>query len=238
MKETNTNLANSKVVVIGGSYAGTLATWARLKYPHIVDIAYASSAPLRDVADFYEYMEVVGDQIGLQSQECVKTISEAFSQLERKLETAEGIEEMSDRFSMCKTIRTDEPYRSHFLNYVSRTFPDPVQYGTAYHIQFYCQKFLNFTGSSLDKLISLNNVSHITQNMTSALLLDHDYFGSIFDELISNDDVIYIRCVEDYDQFIEEMGNSENNSTGKIPFGNNVDLQYFNHLCTDIYGQA
>lgn len=43
-------------------------------------------------------MEVVGDQIGLQSQECVKTISEAFSQLERKLETAEGIEEMSDRF--------------------------------------------------------------------------------------------------------------------------------------------
>lgn len=46
-------LEKSKVVVIGGSYSASLATWARLKYPHLIDVAYASSAPLRAVADFY-----------------------------------------------------------------------------------------------------------------------------------------------------------------------------------------
>lgn len=118
---------------------------------------------------------------------------------------------------MCKTIRTDEPYRSHFLQYViSGTFPFRVKYGTPNRIQAYCQQFLNFTGSSLDKLISLKNFRNITQNITLGLLLDHGYFGSIFDELISYNDVIYIPCVEDYDKFVEEMRNSENNSTGKI----------------------
>lgn len=43
----------SKVVVIGGSYSATLATWMRLKFPHLVDIAYSSSAPLEAIVDFY-----------------------------------------------------------------------------------------------------------------------------------------------------------------------------------------
>lgn len=43
----------SRVVVIGGSYSATLATWMRLKFPHLVDAAYSSSAPLEAIADFY-----------------------------------------------------------------------------------------------------------------------------------------------------------------------------------------
>lgn len=42
-----------QVAVVGGSYSATMATWARLKYPHLIDAAYASSAPLRAVADFF-----------------------------------------------------------------------------------------------------------------------------------------------------------------------------------------
>lgn len=44
---------NSKVVVVGKSYSATMATWLREKYPHLVDIAYSSSAPLIAVVDFY-----------------------------------------------------------------------------------------------------------------------------------------------------------------------------------------
>lgn len=42
-----------QVVVVGGSYSATMATWAREKYPHLIDIAYASSAPLRAIKDFH-----------------------------------------------------------------------------------------------------------------------------------------------------------------------------------------
>lgn len=44
---------NSKVVVVGGSYSAMLATWLRVKYPHLVDIAYSSSAPVEAIVDYY-----------------------------------------------------------------------------------------------------------------------------------------------------------------------------------------
>lgn len=48
---------NSTVIVFGGSYAGSVATWLRLKYPHLVQGALASSAPIFAKADFYGMVE-------------------------------------------------------------------------------------------------------------------------------------------------------------------------------------
>jgi hypothetical protein len=37
---------DNKVVAFGGSYPGSLAAWFRMKYPHLVDMAVSTSAPL------------------------------------------------------------------------------------------------------------------------------------------------------------------------------------------------
>lgn len=41
-----------KLMVFGGSYPGNLAAWARLKYPHLINAAISSSAPVFAKADF------------------------------------------------------------------------------------------------------------------------------------------------------------------------------------------
>ncbi|KAI5643661.1 serine carboxypeptidase s28 domain-containing protein [Phthorimaea operculella] len=48
---------SSKVVVMGGDYAGGLAAEMRYKYPDVVDCAWASSAAYLAKTNFYEFLE-------------------------------------------------------------------------------------------------------------------------------------------------------------------------------------
>lgn len=67
---------NSSVIVIGGSYAGSMATWFRQKYPHLAVGAWASSAPLLAKADFGEYKKFAMQAIAtIAGEECLDHIA-------------------------------------------------------------------------------------------------------------------------------------------------------------------
>ncbi|KAI5643526.1 serine carboxypeptidase s28 domain-containing protein [Phthorimaea operculella] len=68
---------NAKVILAGCSYAGTMATWMRLAYPHLIDASFSDSGPLHAQEDFPEYLETITEAIRAQgSQECVDSIRE------------------------------------------------------------------------------------------------------------------------------------------------------------------
>ncbi|XP_045862073.1 thymus-specific serine protease [Meles meles] len=81
--------ASSPWICFGGSYAGSLAAWARLKFPHLIFASVASSAPVRAVLDFSEYNEVVSRSLMSTavggSPECRAAASAAFAEVERRL---------------------------------------------------------------------------------------------------------------------------------------------------------
>ena len=76
------NATESKVITFGGSYAGNLAAWFRLKYPHVTDGSVASCAPLTAKENFFEYMEVVDDAMLYYSgTECTSAFTNAAEEI-------------------------------------------------------------------------------------------------------------------------------------------------------------
>ncbi|XP_051846829.1 thymus-specific serine protease [Antechinus flavipes] len=81
--------ASSPWVSFGGSYAGSLAAWARLKFPHLIWAAVASSAPVQAQLDFSSYNRGVSRSLADPavggSPKCQRAVARAFSELDRGL---------------------------------------------------------------------------------------------------------------------------------------------------------
>ncbi|XP_025829220.1 putative serine protease K12H4.7 isoform X1 [Agrilus planipennis] len=141
------------VVVAGSSYAGSLAAWARIKYPHKIDIAYSSSGPLHTKADFPEYFAAVEESLRLASPTCPQLIRRAMADAMKMLETREGAATLSELFNTCEPLKGPvEPDRSYFLTSLSSPFADVVQTADPGDLVAECERLENNTGSDLEKL--------------------------------------------------------------------------------------
>ncbi|CAL0321957.1 unnamed protein product [Lupinus luteus] len=98
---------NSPIIVIGGSYGGMLASWFRLKYPHIALGALASSAPIlyfNGIAPRAGYYHVVTNDFKETSESCYQTIRKSWSEIKRVAKSLNGLSILSKRFKTCKKL--------------------------------------------------------------------------------------------------------------------------------------
>ncbi|ESR37654.1 hypothetical protein CICLE_v100282721mg, partial [Citrus x clementina] len=82
----NLSAENCPAIAIGGSYGGMLASWLRLKYPHIAIGALASSAPILyfdDLTPQNGYHVVVTNDFRDVSESCYNTIKQSWSEIDR-----------------------------------------------------------------------------------------------------------------------------------------------------------
>lgn len=103
-KGTVSGAQSSGVILVGASYAASMVTWFKQRYPDKVSDVWASSAPLHAKVDFYEYKEVMAFAMELVgSTECRDRIQAAFYQME--FEVAAGdTERVSSAFALCTQL--------------------------------------------------------------------------------------------------------------------------------------
>lgn len=98
---------NSRVILWGQGYGGSLAVWARQKYPSLVDGAFASSAPINAVLEHPQFMRNTFYTINsIGGPECGNILHGAFRFIENsiRLRNTSYVEE---RLRLCSPVDFD-----------------------------------------------------------------------------------------------------------------------------------
>ena len=143
---------SSRWVVMGRSYGGTLAALFRLKFPHLVTGAFATSGPLQAKVDYPEYNEVVGIALG---EKCSAALKRANDRVTALLSNATGQKQLAADFGFCAPLTSHEQHAMLIQSW-SGDIDGTVQYSVGNDTQRWCDSFLSAgSGDPYKALIEL-----------------------------------------------------------------------------------
>ncbi|KAF6171570.1 hypothetical protein GIB67_018094 [Kingdonia uniflora] len=135
----NLSAESCPVIAIGGSYGGMLASWFRLKYPHIVMGALASSAPILyfdGITPQNGYFAVVTKDYREASESCYTTIRQSWSEIDKIAALPNGLITLSKKFQICGPLKSSQELK----NTLEMMFVLAAQYNNppTYPVNKYC----------------------------------------------------------------------------------------------------
>jgi lysosomal Pro-X carboxypeptidase len=107
-------------IVFGGSYGGMLASWLRMKYPHVFQGALASSAPIlyfHDSPDATEYAfnDVITGVFGDASPTMPAVVMEGWGYIVNENNTAADYQVIKDALKTCEALNsTTDAYNLYY----------------------------------------------------------------------------------------------------------------------------
>lgn len=95
------------VMVVGGSYPGTLSSYFRLKYPHMANFSWASSAPVLVKNEFFEYDAHLAHVLNRTDPKCyqnTRTLMKGFEEHPERLKALIGAEKSTNVVSHLSAV--------------------------------------------------------------------------------------------------------------------------------------
>lgn len=231
----------TKVIVFGGSYSGVLAAWLRLKYPHLVDGAVASSAPVLAQVDFKGYLEVVTQSLNTTNpaNACISAISNATTAFHQNLETEEGRKALFKQFNLCDAIEvSNKKDISNLYLTLAGAFMETVQYNKISQgpptIDDVCS---SMTDTSTGKDV-LQRYAETIQWIFEGQCVDFQYDKMIKE--LKNSTEWAISGGIGYRQWVymtcTEFGFYQSSDSDNQPFGHDFPIGFNTQICADVFG--
>lgn len=241
----------SKVITFGGSYPGSLSAWFRLKYPHLVDGAVASSAPLLAVVDFSQYLEVVCDSLETAdpSGTCNIAINTANRVIANELAGQAGRQQLKTLFNLCDDINPTIPEDiANLYSTLAGNFMGVVQYnrdnrafegalGTNITTDTLCGIMTD--GGVGDELHRYAAVNSLLMGVYSEKCQDFKYSKMIdsMKEVAWNSSAAEGGRQWTY-QTCTEFAFYQSSDSNYQPFGNGFPIDFWTQQCADIFGDS
>ncbi|KAL7014675.1 hypothetical protein ACKWTF_016055 [Chironomus riparius] len=169
------------VICFGGSYGGMLSAWMRMKYPHLVVGALASSAPVRQFTDvvpcdIFNRILTSVFRVAIENSPCVDNIKKLWPVLKNFSSTEEGRKYLSNEFKFCKPYNKTEDYDT-FYAYLMDVFGNLAMANYPYEANFLAplpafpvRQFCGQLDKNFDKneelLTAFNNALQVYSNYT------------------------------------------------------------------------
>lgn len=231
----------SKVILVGASYAATMAAWFRQKYPHLVVGAWASSGPIYAKPDMFEYKEVVGASVRhIGGVACYDRLNNAFKDAHQLVANGD-LMQLKKLFRFCDSFdlsRQENIWRA--FGSLGGILSGTVQYHNSGDIEKSCSGLMasnTSDGSDLSAFAKWYVSRYISEGQTDKCL-DYDYnayvkryqqteWGHSVTE--ASRQWLYQTCTE--------FGWFHTQSTRYQPFGIFFPVEFAYVKCEDIFGK-
>ncbi|XP_071085611.1 putative serine protease K12H4.7 [Haliotis cracherodii] len=240
------NLDDNKWISFGGSYPGSLSGWLRMKYPHLITGAVATSAPVLAQLNFVNYLGVVRDSLATTGPDCNKNILEATVEVELRLQTQPGRDELKKLFNLCDDIDVGNANDvANLYQTLAGNFEGVVQYNKD-NRAFEGGAGANITVDTLCGLMTDSSITPIERYAKVNNLLMTTYEQKCVDFVYSK--MIDGLKMTDWNssaseggrqwtyQTCTEFGFFQSSDLDDQPFGHNFPVSFSVQQCMDIFG--
>lgn len=168
-----------KVVSFGGSYGGMLTAWLRIKYPQVVDVAVAASAPLPMMAQSKPvskaFFQIVTEDFAMANEKCPDIVRTAYRKLYQLRDIEGGDQVITSTFSLCTPFNSTQ--FDHLVGWIRNSllmmamvdYPYPASFFgqlPAWPVKAACDIMLGEALTSKDELQALANAAGLFYNGT------------------------------------------------------------------------